>query len=274
MKKLLSYIAPALIIVFTGCEEVIQINLNESNPRVVVEGEITNNNKKVEVTLSKTINYFAKNNDYPKVKGATVLIKDNQGRKDTLKESGKQAGYYTTTNTDFKPIPYRSYTLVIDLDTTTYRATSYMPPPVDINRLQYTYRDQNPVQDSGYYVMANFTDPPDTNNYYLFKFYRNGTRIQSESGFIVLNDQTFQRKNYAYEFSQFPNDKGDSIRVELYTMDKKSYEFYETLNEVQGQSSAGGPFSGTPQNPESNVSGEAVGHFGAYSVTEESIIIR
>ena len=61
----------------------------------------------------------------------------------------------------------------------------------------------------------------------------------------------------------------DTVVVELQTLDKSTYDYYLTLNSL-----AGGLFGASnPANPKTNLSNDALGYFGAYTVSRDTIVI-
>jgi hypothetical protein len=59
--------------------------------------------------------------------------------------------------------------------------------------------------------------------------------------------------------------------VELISIDKAVFEYYDTLNElIEGGSHP----TATPQNPATNISNDALGFFGAFAIASETIIIQ
>ena len=66
--------------------------------------------------------------------------------------------------------------------------------------------------------------------------------------------------------------KGDTITIELLSIDKAAYDYFHTLSEIL--SSDQSPTSLAPQNPLTNLSGGALGYFAAYTVDTRKIVIR
>jgi hypothetical protein len=71
--------------------------------------------------------------------------------------------------------------------------------------------------------------------------------------------------------------KGDKIRVELVTMSKENFEYASTLSNViadEAKGPGGIAETGTPANPNTNLSNNALGFFGAYSIVKDSLVIK
>jgi hypothetical protein len=63
---------------------------------------------------------------------------------------------------------------------------------------------------------------------------------------------------------------GDTIRVELISLDKGTYEYFRTLSDLLHTNPI---FGSTPANPTSNLSNGALGYFGAYAISSKMIIV-
>ena len=61
-----------------------------------------------------------------------------------------------------------------------------------------------------------------------------------------------------------------TYRIELLSLDKQTYGYYRTLEDLLYTN----PFFGsTPANPNNNLSNGALGYFGAYAVSSRTIVI-
>ena len=109
-----------LLIFFTSCEKVIYVDLNSVNPKLVVEGNITDQPGPYIIRLSNTVNYYDPN-AFPAVKGATITVSDNAGNSEILKETSP--GVYETSS--LQGVSGRTYTMnIVTGDGTSYSAHS------------------------------------------------------------------------------------------------------------------------------------------------------
>jgi hypothetical protein len=127
MKKLV-YIIPVVFLVINACTERIDIPLDSSFTRLVVDGMITTDTTTHYVRLTKTTNYYY-NEAPPPVTGATVEISDDAGNTQSLTE--EEPGQYATSQ-HFAAIQGRTYTLRIELAESingqnSYIASSFVP---------------------------------------------------------------------------------------------------------------------------------------------------
>src|SRR5674476_137881 len=93
-----------IMFVFPGCQKVINVDLNEATPRIVIEGVINDRRGPYTVTISKSGSFFNQPL-LPPVSGALTIITDSSGTIDTLKEVNH--GVYLTSKT--RGIPGRTY---------------------------------------------------------------------------------------------------------------------------------------------------------------------
>ena len=63
----------------------------------------------------------------------------------------------------------------------------------------------------------------------------------------------------------------DTLMIEFIEIDKGTYEYLKVLGEIASGANA---TSAAPGNPESNLVGNALGFFGAYAITNASIVIE
>src|SRR5580700_5972353 len=111
------------------CKRVIQINLNNAAPQLIIAGEVTNSPGPYLVKLSQTVNFSA-DNVFPPVSGAMITITDSTAAlTDTLTETS--AGQYSTHF--LQGVPGDAYSLSVSILGKTYSALSVMPQPVTLD---------------------------------------------------------------------------------------------------------------------------------------------
>ena len=71
---------------FTGCEKIINVDLNEAAPRIVIEGLVTDGRGPYRITITKSGSYFNQPS-VETVSGAKVVITDDLGNIDSLHET-------------------------------------------------------------------------------------------------------------------------------------------------------------------------------------------
>jgi hypothetical protein len=252
-----------LLLLLPACEEDIYIPLHTANPVTVIEGRITNLSEPNFVRVTKTTGFYDPAT-VPTVTNATVFVEDDLGH--TWYFTQQRPGYYLNNN--FTGQPERTYTLSVKTNNGFFKASSYMPEPVTIDSLKVEYFAGTHFADAGYYIILYFTDPPGKGNYYrirLFKGDQAGTTI------YVVNDQLIDGNQINLFLFGSAYVAGDTAVAELQSIDEQVYQYLLTLSEVSASSPSSS--TSTPANPVTNISGGALGYFGAIAITRDTVII-
>lgn len=264
LKLLQSILIFLIMILLFSCQRIISVDLNSSSPKIVIEGNISDQLGPCTVKISQTVN-FDQTNNFPPVTGAVVIISDNLRNVDTLSETSP--GIYTTSS--LHGIPGRTYTLNVSVNRNDYSAVSTMPEPVNINAL--TIGSAPSGKKKAVYV--NFNDPAGIKNYYRFVEIINGvqqnyiflTSDLSQDGASITSILFTEDDNYVLT-------QGDSVEVLLLSIDDGTYEYFRSLNQITRNGKLG-IRTATPTNPVSNVSNGALGYFSAYSIRSGNIVV-
>ncbi|MGA2623381.1 MAG: DUF4249 domain-containing protein [Bacteroidota bacterium] len=249
-------------IIGLACQKVINVDLNSADPRIVIEGSISDQSGPYFVTLSQTVN-FDEANVFPSIRDANIVISDNLGNSESLIETSP--GTYRTSS--MQGVPGRIYTLTVTADGKEYVATSTMPPSVNIDSL--TVENLFIVGNKLKVIDVHFQDPANVKNYYRFVEVKNAV-VQK---FIFLYDDRVQ-DGRSMSSALFADEDtlrtGDSVLVLLQCVDKGVFDYFRTMGQASG---AEGPQTASPANPVSNISNGALGYFNAYAVRSKRIII-
>ena len=267
--KIINTTTLLFLLALTACEDVIEIDLDSIEPKLVIEAIITDQTVQQTVKLTKTGDYFEPG-IYPTISNANVIISDNLGNSEILSEINN-SGIYQTTN--LQGTTGNIYELSIMVENKEYTAVSEMPVKVNIDTLSAEFVEATPRFDEGYIVKCHFSDPAGISNYYRFKIYENGILLNSSSDFILGNDKTFDGNEVQIPFRIKTFQINDTITVELLSLNKDTYDYYNTLIGSSNEP-GGGMSSSTPANPISNISNGAMGYFGVYTISSKTIIIK
>jgi len=268
MKKKFLIILASLT--FVGCEEVIQLDLNSSNPAIVIEANVTNYSDKNFVLITESTDFYNPN-EYTKIIGANIIISDNAGNKYLLNEI--EPGKYSSEN--LKAVPLTEYSINVDYNNQNYTARSSVPEPLKIDSLSYKIESRPFNKDKKFVELhVYFADYRIPGNYARFIVYKNHKKID---GVFLYNDRLTNGNYIDFYFFNF-NDEVfnnlDTITVELLSIDETTFNYFKTLRNALS-TSRGGPFGSTaPANPISNWTNNALGYFGAYTINSKSIILH
>lgn len=269
MKKHLITLTSGFIFLFLSCEKEIDVDLNTSQPTLVIEGLVSDRPGPYEVKLTQTVN-FDQNNIFPPVSQASVTIYDDAGSREILREIGPGI-YHSMT---IQGTPGRTYILEIETNNKIYKAVSTMPSPVDIDNL--TIEDTGDFGPGGHgkIITVHYTDPVGESNFYRFVLMING--IVQDGIFIDSDDlQDGGIKDLdLMDYSQNTTlTSGDTATVVLQSIDEHVYEYFRTLREISGSNGGIMGQSTSPANPISNISNGALGYFSVCAETSKTIVI-
>jgi len=262
MRKLFTII---LIISFVliSCEEVIDINLNDSSPSLVAEANIRLSQPCI-VKLSYTSNYFDTLESVYE-ENAVITVFDSEHREDLLTYQGN--GLYS--GEIVHGLPGHTYTLTISVGNKEYQARSTLYSSPDLVELTYEKLDiPHYTEETLYTVKSVIVDDIFNENYYLFRYYRNGDLL--DDYYSTYSDRFLDHDTIVYNDFRLSFYQGDTVKVELFSIDKEVYNYFNLMNDMLFSAMT----SSTPFNPESNFSNGLIGYFMAASTDNESIIIR
>lgn len=252
------------LILFAACEKVIDIDLNSTDPQIVIEGVITDKPGPYTVKISQTTDYFNPSQN-PMLSNAYVVISDNEGNSEVLLES--EPGIYQTST--IQGVIGRTYSLSVNIDGDIFNASSYLPELTPIDSLGY---DESPSpfgkNDNNYLITCYFRDVKDVENYYRVRLYKNSVLAEEIN---LLDDQLLDGEDIDYGNLRDEIEWNDTVTIELMNIDSELYDYYNTLNTILNDR---GMTSATPSNPNSNISNGALGYFAAYSSVMDTIIIQ
>ena len=252
-KKIL-YILILSSFALSSCEKVIDIDLNDADPRVVVEGQLTSKAGFNLVSLSKTSSFYS-NEEVEMISGAIVEVSDESGNKFELKEL--QPGLYN--NELFKVISNQKYKLHVDTGDDVFEAYSTTSSLVKIDSIRIEINEFGPKNKGSdelhYNITTYFLDKLNEVNFYRLRLIVNNEYI---SGFYAIDDRFFDGKTIPYNFGGIVLEEGDEVIVELLGIDEANFNYFYTLQRLQGNGQ-----DITPGNPPTNIIGDAIGIFGA-----------
>lgn len=254
-----------LLLAVTGCQKVIQVDINNVNKKYVIEGTLTDQNDSYSVIVSKTLN-ISDPNLFEGVDNAIVTIAETGKTPVMLQHKGN--GLYRA-NASGKP--GATYQLSVKVGSEVFTARSTMPQKVKLDSLYTTSRVF--VGRERMIATVEFKDPPGEGNAYRFTQLVDGRK---ENTIFVTNDKLIDGRNVVYELLIFAGDeasdlkKGDNLSVEMRCINKDNYDFWYSLT----QSGLGQSQSASPGNPASNIRGGALGYFSANTFDKKDFFIK
>lgn len=256
MKNYIYTVATVLALFFVSCEEVIEIDLNSSSPVIVAEGKIRNDTTAF-LSLSYSSDYFTVE-ESQSIADAVVNISDDRGNVSLLKYLSDGL-YHSET---FSGVNGRTYTMTFEIAGHTYTAQSTLMSPTRVLELSFESIDmgmREQIQDATFFIpTVLISDDSAQDNYYRFVFYVDD---EKQEGFFLANDRAAEDGQLSYSPFRLAIEGGGQVRVEVYSIDEATYNYYSQLDDLSG----GMMGSSTPYNPQSNFGDEVMGFFSAYS---------
>jgi hypothetical protein len=263
-------------------------------PSIVIEGWITDMHSTQRILVTHDVErnpYDQSSGEFP-IGNARVIISSTSQAADTLIFDG----YYKTNN--IRGIAGEKYFLRVEYEGEIYEAETYMPAVPEIDSISYGRKNVEKENATLTVPLINFTDPPDEENYYLF---RTGSIYEytDESGdsieewslthrtdpwLISIFNDTYINGTHAtlntregittaryWMDGNFWHYPGERIFIQMQSITKEAFDYYKAL--IRQLNYAAGVFHPTPASPPTNISNGGQGFFGASSIVRAASTI-
>jgi Domain of unknown function (DUF4249) len=261
-----------------SCEKTVLLDLNQNVPRMIIEGQVTNQPGYQYVKISRSSGFY-QTGASPAVEDAIVRITDDSGKEFGFIHNPRNVsdsnGYYLP-EIPFKGEIGKTYKLTVAANGEVYEALDELTRLTSIDSLtsRINADEREDPEDLGKYyeVLLYVKEPQNTIDYYLFKFYRNDSlKVANDTDIYYFDDEVLAEKidGVASPIYYAP---GDKARVEMYSLTRKGYVFYNDLQSLLN--SDGGLFSQPPSNSRTNLSNGALGYFQASALEMKEMVIK
>lgn len=256
---------------FSACEDIIQVNVEQKQKKIVVDAFIDNRHQTQTIRLIESIPFFNIPGTEPPLTTANVVLVDTTGggisgapiifKHDSM-------GYYRWTPNPITGDTLKighSYALIIVEGTDTLIGGATLNPTVSrIDSLRTVPVEGNgpPFIDTGRYCEIFAYDLPGSDNYYWLKTFRNDTFFSNINKLNISQDMGNNSNGqdsglfiYPIRFSNLneflrPYRDGEKVRVEIHSISRFAYFWFQL---VINQSNNGGLFATPPVNIQSNL---------------------
>jgi Domain of unknown function (DUF4249) len=254
-KTVILFIITALL---GGCTKIIDVDLKNSDPQLVIEGVVTNSSP-ASLTISQSVS-FSTSNKFPPVSGAVVRVTDNTGNQYVLAETS--AGTYV--NNALVGVEGRTYNLSVLLNGKEYTSSSTMPAQVNMDTIlleQIAF-----ITENIWIVKPKYTDPPGFGNYYRFIEKINNIRNPT---IWVWDDKLSNNGVSTRPLIQGDSaiELNDTIEIEMQCIDRNIFRYFSALQSLQDNST-------TPSNPDTNITGGVLGYFSAHTSQKKKVVVK
>jgi hypothetical protein len=282
-----------LLILFSACEDVIQIDLDEGSKLYVIDAFVNNLPGKQTIKVVTNDTYFS-NRVAPPVSGASVVLKDlTAGTQFVFNDAGNGNYEYNVTGIDTLARINHQYELNVTIEGSTYTSLTTQKRTATIYSITTEYIDDGggfgPAPAVPYYICQLLAlDKVYANtDYYWIKTFRNDTlfsgpgdiniNIDGTGGAVTdesLDSTFFSPPSTFLGFKQYYS--GNTCKVEIHSIARDTYFFFV---QAQAQINNGGLFATTPENVKTNIvtpagaPAKAVGWFNMATVASKQITI-
>jgi hypothetical protein len=283
-----------LSLIFTSCEDVVQIKLDEGSKLYVIDGFVNSLRTDQKIRVVTNDSYFS-NRQAPPVANASVLLRDLTSGK-VYSFGYTSNGYYVYTIKAGDTLAYvdHQYRLEVSIEGVTYTSLTTQKRTAGIDSIAALYNDGTnggfgPPGEPYFNCLLFAKDRVDRNtDYYWVKTLRNDTLFDSSGDINLSIDGTngavsdvpvdsleFTPPITFLGFKNFNNN--DKVEAQIHSISRETYFF---LLQAQAQINNGGLFATTPENVKTNIvtpdgaKTKAIGWFNMATVASYSRIVK
>jgi hypothetical protein len=267
-----------------SCTPEPELEFGAYEPKLVIDGWIEQDSYP-KVILTSSMSYFdvldSSTVRQLVITTAKVVVSDGVSEEIlTLKRDDNYFPSFVYIGTRLKGETGKTYTLTVTLRGETYSATTVIPPVAELDKIWY---ETIPGKDTIGYIYGQFTDDPETENFYrVFTLRENKDKRFIPVYLSAIGDQSFNGKSFTFSLLRGPDsfsnveddlyfEKGDTIRIKFCTMDKAHFDFWRTLERELYL--IGNPFASSGNDILSNIGNKnALGVWGGYGVKYYRIV--
>ncbi len=277
MKNIL-YILTILLIA-TSCEKVITIDLGNNETQLVIDATLMAPEGDCSIKISTSSDFYMEK-PYTYKDNAIITItnlKSDEVTNIPIKDKSKGV-YYAKVNIEYSS----NYKLEVKLDGQTYTATSFLQEKTSVDSIKIKEKVRFSTTPRLIPTIY-FQDPKDIANYYRTKIYVNGETDQSnfqrfddnlrdgEKIIMEIDPKTRKRGGDHDNGDDDDLQSGDTVRIDLLSLDKTTYDYYKMLSKVH---TGAGREPEVPANPTNNFDGDVLGYFGVLSKSTIETIVK
>jgi len=239
------YVSLIVILVVWGCEDVVEVDVPTSEPKLVIDAAFAVYLEEdpidaigvVQLTLSA--DFF--DEEIPVVNDAEVFITSlDDGRVFLFEENGN-TGTYVPELTDFLPDLDSDYQLTVVYNGETYQGTTRLIRTVPIDSIEQG--DETLFDGDETEIIIEFTDDGSRDDYYLFDFDFNL--------YLTTEDRFYQGESFSFSYFYDDIDVGQFVEISINGIDKQFYDYIEIL--IEQSDDGGGLFDAPPATTRGNM---------------------
>lgn len=246
-----------------SCTEVITLELNDSEPTVVIEAVLDGEASTLTVQITAS-GSFTNPGEYPTVSNAIVSLAEAGRELVEVPETAPGVYFLEGIVTEAGT----AYELSVEIGENTFFAIATMPEAIVLDSISFM-ASASPQFGEGlsptfYYQTISGESP----------WLRiNVERIDSSSRSSFLPLENVMRPTNSTLF-QASFHAGEMLKLEIQAITEDMYRYLEAIAELKGESVGPGAASAAPANPENQWSGDALGYFSAQVPSRIEVVAR
>lgn len=245
-----------------SCTEVITLDLNDSEPTLVIEATLNGQDSTLSVLLTES-GSFTDPGEYPLVSNASVAIKKSTG--ESLNVLEEEPGVYTLGT--LKIEPGESYTLSVTSGGEEYLANVKVPEQLRIDSVSFE-ASANPRFGEGFYPTIYYQTSTGEAPWIRVKI-RTDSSLFPVS-FLPLENVMNPMSSTLLQAS-YP--RGEKLIMEVQSISEEMYRYFGEIAELKGEGVGPGAASAAPSNPRSQWTGGALGYFNAHIPSRIEVVV-
>jgi hypothetical protein len=279
-KKIVSLMFAVLI--SWGCQEIIDIDIPQTDPKLVIEGRLINELSVQKIKISESLNYYD-TTDLKPLDDATVSLLDANSVLIEDFTYNSEDSFYLSNN-PIELLEGNDYKVQIEVNGELFEASGSILENATLDSLYYFSAEEleslgQAAFGDGYFLFADGRLNNEGVEYFKLDVTINDTLQNSRGDFSnsVLSSELFGKQ---FQSLPIPGafEEEDSVILELYTLNEDMYQYYvEFINLLFND---GGVFSPPPVNPTTNIKNlsnpenQPLGFIQFSAVQRKSIVIE
>ena len=251
----------AFALIASACEKIIDLEVKEGDKRYILDAELNTMDDSISIILSESVPYLS--DDTPTyVENATVELtpEGNSAILVPYESNGRYA-------LPLEALEDQDYKLSVDFNDISVEANSHLTKKTNINELLI---DENIEGDL--IIRTALSDPAGEDNYYRIRYSIDGQKMDEVENWVLFSDNNNDGGELTPRILNELFESGKKVDVELMTMSKSQYEYYQGMLSISDPSAFSYSVS-APANPVSNWSGDVLGYFSTYAIDTMSVVI-
>ncbi|MFV8226648.1 DUF4249 domain-containing protein [Christiangramia aquimixticola] len=254
-----------ILLLFTSCEEVIDVELDKTEPRLVIEASLIwlkgSAGSTQEIKLSQTTPFY--NRERLPVTDANIMVTNCNN--DIFLFTHTENGIYKNEN--FQPQIEMKYQMELEYNGDLYTASEVLQSVSEIDYVEQL--NSGGFAGDEIEIKAYYTDPVETEDFYLFKF-------EDEDLSLEIYEDEFTNGNQIFGYYSTEDIKsGNDILIQMEGISKDYYNYLFILRSQVGTGN-GGPFETMPATVKGNIINQTRPEnypFGYFRLSEADAII-